>query len=386
MLALRLTLRAHPSLLLRRLLVTAVSAGTGYLLLSVLGYAVAHPERSSAAVLRLAWCALPLTATAYLAVAVARTDPGTRPRPGLSSVGLGPARLAALAAASTAVASALGSALALLSHPYLPGPPDGGVPLPMPAALTLLALAPAASSAAVALALRPGRRTAGPPRPPAGAGTGPGSPAAREPLDGSRAPAGLPWGVALLAAGLALGLYGTRGGGGPVPLPGGVPGSPAPVLAGWALTALGLVVAGPGLAHLCGRLLQAYRPGTARLLAGRALMDESHRVGRPLGVLCAAVSTGIAAGTLYAGADTRPVGPLSGLGAALVLVCAVAALCTAVVESGQHRAGAAAALHRLGAPAALLRSAALLRAAVLVAGFAPLTWLSAALTALPLRP
>ncbi|MCP9944424.1 hypothetical protein LUX12_05875 [Streptomyces somaliensis] len=189
-----------------------------------------------------------------------------------------------------------------------------------------------------------------------------------------------------MAAGLALGLYGARGTGGGVPLPGGVPGGPAPVLAGWALTALGLVVAGPGLAYLCGRLLQAYRPGTTRLLAGRALMEESHRIGRPLGVLCAVVSAGITVGALYARTDARPPGPLSGLGAALVLVCAAAALSAAAVESRRHRAGTTAVLHRLGAPAALLRSAALLRAAVLVAGFAPLTWLTAALTALPLRP
>lgn len=400
MLALRLTRGAHPSLLLRRLLVAVASAGTGFLLLCVLGHAVAHPDRAPASLLRLAWCALPLAAAVHLAVAVARTDPGARPRPGLFSAGLGPFRLAAVAAASTAAACALGSALALLSYlllrgglPGLPpngaavGPSAGTRPLPVPAALTLLALAPAAASTAVALALRPGGRASGRRRPPAATGTagaGAPSPAAREPS--GPAPAGLPWGVALVAAGLALEVYGTRGTGGGVPLPGGVPGGPAPVLAGWALTALGLVVAGPGLAHLCGRLLQAYRPGTVRLLAGRALMDESRRIGRPLGVLCAVVSAGVAVSALYARTDARPPGPLSGLGAALVLVCAVAALSAAAVESRQHRAGTTAVLRRLGAPTGLLRSAALLRAAVLVAGFAPLTWLTAALTALPLRP
>jgi hypothetical protein len=115
-------------------------------------------------------------------------------------------------------------------------------------------------------------------------------------------------------------------------------------------------------------------------------MEESRRVGRPLGVLCAAVSAGLTANTLYAQADTRPFGPLSGLGAVLVLACAATALFTAAVEARQHRAATAGALLRLGAPTGLLRSAALLRAAVLVAGFAPLTWIVAALTALPLRP
>ncbi|OEJ94189.1 hypothetical protein [Streptomyces thermolilacinus] len=429
MLALRLARGSHPFLLLRRLLVAAASAGAGFLLLCALAYAVAHPDRPSASALRLAWCALPMAAAVHLAVAVARTDPSTRPRPGLSSIGLGPARLAVIAAASTAVACTLGSTLALLFFLHLRGdltglPFDGdaadllggGQPLPLPAALTLLALVPVIASAAVALTLRPtgslwSRRTRGGEgrdgtgAAPAGThalganavGTGalrtgavraavPGAVPARDPFDPVPAPAGLPWGVALMAAGLALELYGARGTGDAVPLPGGVPGSPVPVLAGWALTALGLAVVGPGLAHLCGRLLQAYRPGATRLLAGRGLMAEARRIGRPLGVLCAVVATGLTANTLYAQADTRPFGPLSGLGATVVLACAAAALFTAVAEVRQQRAGTTAALLRLGAPAAVLRSAALLRGVVLLAGFAPLTWLVAALTALPLRP
>ncbi|MEU3450687.1 hypothetical protein AB0H29_26195 [Streptomyces thermolilacinus] len=430
MLALRLARGSHPFLLLRRLLVAAASAGAGFLLLCALAYAVAHPDRPSAAALRLAWCALPMAAAVYLAIAVARTDPSTRPRPGLSSIGLGPARLAVIAAASTAVACTLGSALALLFFLHLRGdltglPFDGdaadllggGQPLPLPAALTLLALVPVLASAAVALTLRPtgllwSRRTRGGKGrdgtgadPAAGThalganavGTGalrtgdvraaaPGTVTARDPFDPVPAPAGLPWGVALMAVGLALELYGARGTGDAVPLPGGVPGSPVPVLAGWAVTALGLAVVGPGLAHLCGRLLQAYRPGATRLLAGRGLMAEARRIGRPLGVLCAVAAAGLTANTLYAQADARPFGPLSGLGATVVLACAAASLFTAVAEARQQRAGTAAALLRLGAPAAVLRSAALLRSVVLLAVFAPLTWLVAALTALPLRP
>ncbi|MCH0542532.1 hypothetical protein I3F58_23840 [Streptomyces sp. MUM 203J] len=473
MLALRLARAAHPLVLARRLLVTAASAGVGFLLLCALGYAVAHPDRSTGSVVRLAWCALPLAATVYLAVAVARTDPSTRPRPGLSSLGLGPGRLAAIAAASTAVSSVLGSALALLVYLHLRGDLTGlpfdnaaaellaaGQALPVPAALTLLAVTPVAASAAVALTLRPrgtgrrrGRPRAGSPaeaeagtspgsgasvggvpsawagrapggprtsggagdaggaatpdaagavaesRSPArfrrggggrtGAGTGrDGGPAeaeVRDPFAPAPAPAGLPWGVALIAMGLAVEVYGAREAEAVLlPLPGGVPGIPVGVVVGWALTAVGLAVAGPGLAHLCGRLVQAYRPGATRLLAGRALMDEARRIGRPLGVLCGVVALGLTAATLYARADTRPYGPLTSLGACLVLACTAATVLTAALETRQVRSSTRAALIRLGAPAGLLRSAALLRTGVLLAVFAPLTWAVAGLAALPL--
>ncbi|KIF67714.1 membrane protein, partial [Streptomyces sp. AcH 505] len=95
MLALRLARGARPLVQLRRLLVVAASAGVGFLLLCTLGWAVGHPAGS---MLRLLWCLIPLAATVQFAVAVARTDPGTKPRSGLSAVGLGPARLTALAA------------------------------------------------------------------------------------------------------------------------------------------------------------------------------------------------------------------------------------------------------------------------------------------------
>ncbi|MCG0067766.1 hypothetical protein L0F81_31610, partial [Streptomyces tricolor] len=163
MLALRLTRAARPAVQLRRLLVAAASAGTGFLLLSCLGHALNHPEAADAAALRLAWCALPLAATVYLALAVARTDPGTRPRPGLSAVGLGPGRLMAVSALTTALSTTLGSMLALLVFLHLRGdlsglPFDGaaadalaaGLPLPVPATLTLLAVPPAPAGVAVA--------------------------------------------------------------------------------------------------------------------------------------------------------------------------------------------------------------------------------------------
>ncbi|MFE9138157.1 hypothetical protein [Streptomyces sp. NPDC007355] len=380
MLALRLARGAHPLVLTRRLLVAAAAAGVGFLLLCTLGYAVGHPERSSASVLRLLWCALPLAATVQFAVAVARTDPSTRPRPGLSAIGLGPARLTAIAAASTAVACTLGSMVALLFYLHLRGditglPFDGAAaellaadqPIPLAAALTLLAVLPVTAATAAGLALRP-------------------RPAPAEPEGAEKPmPSGLPWGVALIAVGLAVETYAGQGGGGDgLPLPGRFDGNPAGVLAGWVLTACGLAMAGPGITHGCGRLLQAVRPGAARLLAGRALTDEARRIGRPLGVVSAVFSCGLAAASLH-GAGSGAFGPLTGLGAVLILACTTATLMTAALESRQSRAHTTEALLRIGAPPTVLRSAAWMRAGVLLAVFLPLTWIVAELAALPLR-
>ncbi|MEV2247755.1 hypothetical protein [Streptomyces sp. NPDC049970] len=385
MLALRLTRGSHPLVLMRRLLLAAASAGVGFLLLCTLGYASGHPAHTSGSVLRLLWCAVPLAATVQYAVAVARTDPSTRPRPGLFAAGLGPVRLAALAAVSTAVSTTLGSAVALLFFLHLRGdltglPFDGGAaeflgagtPLPLAAAVMLLALVPLASSAAGGLAVR--ARPVAPSE----------AQEAEDELAPAASPTGLPWGVALTAAGLAVEAYASRGSAGnPFPLPGRLDSTPAAVLAGWVLTAIGLAMAGPGLTHLCGRLLQAVRPGAVRLLAGRVLMDEATRIGRPLGILCAVVSGVIAASVLYTGGPS-PFGPLTALGAVLVLGCTTATLLTSALEAKQARARTAGTLLRMGAPASALRSAAILRAAVLLAVFAPLTWAIAELAALPL--
>ncbi|MEU6010235.1 hypothetical protein [Streptomyces sp. NPDC047453] len=496
MLALRLIRVARPGVQLRRVTVAAASAGTSFLLLSSLGYALGHPEHSAAAALRLSWCVLPLAATVYLAVAVARTDPGTRPRPGLSALGLGPGRLMAVSAATTALACGLGSLLALLLFMYLRGdgtelPFDGaapaflaaGEPLPVPAVLTLLAVVPVLASVAVALVLCPresrptaarntGRKygrfgayrrtgtretfgaygrfgarlgdgTAGrqsrsaaggrsaaacavrpqdtadgtartedaltgddPPRadlsgadPTGDALSGDPEDAGHEPAhddpDPHRPPAprqpptGLPWGIAVLAAGLTVEAYAGRSttpGAAPGPaLPGGLAAGSAPVLIGWLMTALGLALAGPGLTHLCGRVLQSARPGALRLLAGRVLMEEAGRVGRPLGVVCAVASGTYAMIAAYDG-TARALGPLTTLGTLLVAGCAVATLLIAAVEARQSRADAIAALLRLGAPATMLRSAALLRCGALLALFVPLTLVVADLAALPLVP
>lgn len=383
MLALRLARGSHSIILLRRLLVAAASAGVGFLLLCTLGWAMNHPAGSF---LRLLWCVLPLAATVQFAVAVARTDPSTRPRPGLSAVGLGPAQLTALAAASTALSCTLGSVVALLFFLHLRGdltglPFDGaasellgaGQPLPLAAVLTLLTVVPVLATVATGLALRPRK-------------AGATEESDREhPVTSKPAPSGLPWGVALTAAGLAVETYASRGGSGaPLPLPGRFEGSPAGVLAGWSLTALGLALAGPGIAHLCGRLLQTLRPGATRLLAGRVLMDEAVRIGRPLGVVCAVISGGFAAAALYGPGDPRPFGPLTGLGATLIVGCTVATLLTALLEAKHARTETTAALVRVGAPTGLLRTAAALRAGALLAVFGPLTWAIAALAAVPL--
>ncbi|QOV35244.1 hypothetical protein IM697_35020 [Streptomyces ferrugineus] len=509
MLALRLTRGAQPAVQLRRLLVSAGSAGTGFLLLSALGYALSHPDSPAASTLRLAWCAPPLAATIHLAVAVARTDPGTKPRPGLAAIGLGPGRLMLVSATTTALSCTLGSMLALLVFLHLRGdltgmPFDGAAsqflaadrPLPLPATLTLLTLPPALASATVAWALRPKelvvfggkaagrpygahgrfgaqvrrgeRGTAGPidgtaratqtpqptdsqptrpadsrPTQPAGsrptqparlqptqpAGSPPTQPADTRPTQpaGSRAagaapapqkggtpptpgratnppppaegtpqtpdalltprpaPKGLPWGITILTAGLAMETYANR----PTPdttltLPTALPTGPTGVLVGWILTALGLALAAPGLTHLCGRLLQSVRPGPLRLLAGRGLMAEATRIGRPLGVVCAVASAVYAIAPLSDSATTAAVGPLSTLGTTVITGCAVATLLMAALEAKQTRADTTAALLRLGAPTSMLRTAAALRVGALLAVFCPLTLIVAELAALPL--
>lgn len=394
MLALRLARGSHPLVLMRRLLVAAASAGVGFLLLCTLGYAAGHPAHSAGSVLRLLWCLVPLATTVQFAVAVARTDPSTRPRSGLSAVGLGPVRLSVLAAVSTAVSCTLGSAVALLFFLHLRGdlsglPFDGAAagllgadaPLPVAAVLVLLTLVPASAATASALALRTRPvRAASPAEDTA-------DPAPAEELFAPAAPpTGLPWGVALTAAGLAVEAYASRGSAGsPFPLPGKLDATPAWVLVGWTLTAIGLAMAGPGLTHLCGRLLQTVRPGAVRLLAGRVLMDEAQRIGRPLGVVCAVLSGIIAAFALY-GTGPRPFGPLTALGAVLVIGCTTATLLTSALEAKQARAETARALLRLGAPASALRAATALRAAALLVVFAPITWAIAELAALPLTP
>ena len=195
-------------------------------------------------------------------------------------------------------------------------------------------------------------------------------------------PGGLPWGVALTAAGLAIETYAGRGGGSA--MPGSLDGNGPWVLAGWVLATAGLALAGPGITHLCGVLVQALRPGAVRLLAGRILMAEARRIGRPLGVVCAVVAGAIAAATLYGPGDERPFGSLTGLAAALVIGCTAASLLTAAVQARQDRADTREALLSLGAPAGVLHTAAAVRSVALLAVFSPLTWVVSMLAAAPL--
>ncbi|MFW6694296.1 hypothetical protein [Streptomyces sp. MAR4 CNX-425] len=411
MLSLRLARGSHPLVLLRRLLVACASAGVGFLLLAALGHA--SPEQ-------LAWCAVPLAATVHFAVAVARTDPHARPSPGLSSAGFGPAAAPVVAAVTTAVSCLLGSAVALLFFLHLRGdlsglPFDGaaaallgaGGPFPAVGALTLLACVPVLAAAASAASLRP-RRTPAPgdgraaaaaarlrARREAAAGDGPAVAAPGVPGAAGEdppVPADLPWGTALATTGLALGAYAggfaDAGDGAALklPLPGGSGDAAPAVVASWALIAAGLVLAGPGLVHLCGRLLCALRPGALRLLAGRVLQQEARRVGRPLGALCAVATGGVLCTLVWPdGDDARSLGPLTVLGAALVVGCAVATVWMAALESRRARARTTTALLRLGASPRLLRRAALLRTAALLAVFAPLAAALGELASLPLR-
>ncbi|MET7764102.1 hypothetical protein ABZS71_19505 [Streptomyces sp. NPDC005393] len=410
MLSLRLTRGARPFVLLRRSLVAVAAAGAGFLLLCALGFAAGHPADPRGALARLLWCAVPLAATVQLAVAVARADPSTRPGPGFTAAGLGPARSALLAAASMATACALGSALALLTFLHLRGDIGGswliwagsgaagrqlgaGHPLPLAGAVTLVGVVPVLAGAACAACLWPRQpRAVGAPR--ANAPATPAVPTVTTGPVGPRpdhATSALPWGIALTAAGLALEAY--AGSGAPPRLDallsasGRLGGSPPGVVGGWALTAVGLVLAGPGLTHLCGRLLAIGRPGVLRLLAGRVLQQEAGLIGRPVGALCAIGSAAYAAMELYGTGSgpsgSRLYGPLTGLGAALVLMCAATATLTAVLEARSARERTTAALLRLGAPVRLLRGAAALRAMALLVLLAPLTWVVAHLAAMP---
>ncbi|MGI5471148.1 hypothetical protein [Streptomyces sp. CA-132043] len=393
MLALRLGRGARPAVHLRRLLVVAAAAGTAFLLLATLGHAVDTPGDSAGSALRLAWCLVPLAATAQLAVAVARTDPAARLHDGMTAAGLGPVRLTLIAAATTVLGCVLGSLLGLLAFLRLRGALGGAPvgpeallgrdPLPYAAVGVLLAAVPVVAGVATAVVLRPGRNE-------------PSAPCADDPPRTAGAtPAGLPWGIALTAAGLALEVY-AAGHTGPgarlLRLPGGLVTGEAGVVTGWLLSAAGLVLAAPGLVHLIGRVLGMGRSGAVRLLAGRVLQEESRRVGRPLGVLMAAASGGYAGYVVYGpgafalhGHDGRAsFGPLTALGTGLVLACTALCVLITVAESRTARSATTEALRRLGTPAGLLRRAAALRASVLLVVLAAVTGGVAHLAAGPL--
>ncbi|MGE9693836.1 hypothetical protein [Streptomyces sp. NRRL F-5630] len=378
MLSLRLVRGGRPLVQARRLLVSAASAGTGFLLLAALGHALSH-DGAASSVRRLAWCLLPLASTVYVAIAVARTDPALRPERGQPPYGLTARGLRLLTGTATAAFCALGSVAALVlfllgrgSLGVHPVGDDGakalgsGFALPVAAVLTLLILVPVVTAAAAA-ALAPVPATPG---------------TARVTPPATSAPPGLPWGVALLGAGFAVRATLGEGTAGlsakALAGRGDVPGG---VVAGWALIAAGLAVAGPGITWLCGRLLQAGRPGAVRLLAGRGLQEEARRVGRPFGV---AIAVGAALAAAYGGDATyKATGPLAALGVGLVVGCTAIGLLLAAVESRQARTDITAALAQSGTPAATLRTAVAVRAGAVLLTLLPLTWAVALLATLP---
>ncbi|WNI18315.1 hypothetical protein [Actinacidiphila sp. ITFR-21] len=370
MLSLRVLRGSRPAALGRWALVAAAAAGTGLLLLSALGWALAHPGHGTAdALVRLGWCVVPVVVTVQLAVAVGRTQPAGWPGAGLAGAGLGRTGLVLLTAATTAVVCAAGSALALPAFLQLRGdvtgvPFDGvgpgllaaGRPLPLAGAVTLLALVPAAAAATVAAGLR------------------------ARPAAAIEAPRGLPWGIALVAIGLATEVTATEGGA--LPLPSGLGSIPPGAVGGWIVATAGLMTAGPGLIHACGRVLACYRPGALRLLAGRALQRESHALGRPLGLLCATAAAAVAAYGFQRGGD-HPLGPVTVFAAALIAVCVLATAALAFRETRHTRTEATAALRAVAASPALLRAASALRTTALVAALLPATVLVAALSSIP---
>lgn len=394
MLCLRLTRGSGPGVLLRRLLLAVVSAGTCFLLLTTLGYALGNPGKAGAASVRLLWCLVPAAAAVRLAVAVACVEPPGGPTAQAAAADRGPSKTVRTAAATTVLSCSLGSAAALAvflllrGEPTVPPLPPGtaaalgaGVPLPLAGTLTLLAFVPLLSAVATMAALRP--RGTGPPR--SSAGEPSSTPAAKPPTVN---PGGLFRGAALVCAGLALELYTRRWQppppGDQVTLPGGLPRLSTMMIIGWSLTAAGFVLAGPGLVYLCGRMTAAAKPGALRLLAGRGLLAEAHRLGKPLGVLCAAASATLAAVRLWRASGQPAPGPLALLGSGLVIVCAVATVLTAAEAAREARSPVSDTLVRLGAPSRMLRRVVLVRTGVLMALLMPLTWAVAELAALPM--
>ncbi|MFI0722487.1 hypothetical protein [Streptomyces sp. NPDC021224] len=370
MLSWRVVRGARIGALGRWLTVVAAAGGTGLLLLSVLGWALGHQQPGASAGVRLVWCVLPVAAAVQLAATAGLAQPLRWPGAGLAAVGLGRRATVLVGAGSAALACAVGSGLALLGFLYLRGD-LGGVPyagsvsgvlgtgqgLPAAGVVTLLSVVPLGAAAAVAARLWQ------PPAPKPGAG-----------------PAGLPWGVALTVVGLAVQVSAPRGTA--LPLPSGLGAVSAATVAGWVVASAGMVLAGPGLVHLCGRLLALHRPGALRLLAGRALQQEARRIGRPLGLLCATATAALAVYDLQHGSGHR-LGPLTTFAAALVGVCVLAVAGTALAEAAGARARSTAALREIGAPPALLRGAVALRTGVVLAVAVPLTAVVAAVATVP---
>ena len=370
MLSLRVLRGSSATALLPWLLVALASCGTGLLLLASLGWALAHPGGSTAdAVVRLGWCVLPVAVTVQLAVAVGGAQPAAWPRSGLAAAGLGRTGVVLLSATSAAAVCGAGSAAALLLFLELRGDITGR---------GLLRRGPRSARLRTPAAAGRGGDAAGP-----GAGggrSGERRPAADLPGAVRRHAGGLPWGVALVAVGLAIEVSARHGD--TVPLPSGLGAIPTASAGGWIVTTAGLTLAGPGLVHLSGRLVAAVRPGAVRLLAGRGLQQEARRLGHPLGLLAATSAAAFCGYGLRRDAG-HPLGPVTTFAATLVAVCVLASTATAAAGSRRDRAPVGAALGELAASPTLLRTAATVRGAALVAAFLPPAVLIAAVSPLP---
>ncbi|MFD7645408.1 hypothetical protein ACFV4P_32685 [Kitasatospora sp. NPDC059795] len=365
--------------LARWLLTTGAAAVVAAFLLRALGRALAEPAGGTD---RLLWCLPPLAAVAWFAAVAARAVPAQHPEriAGLAAAGAGPRRIRLLIAGEIALACALGSGLTLLlflvlrndiAGPSLAADIGMGVPLPAAAPVALLAVPTLVAGVAAACAVRlpdslPGRRAE----------------TARPGWSARRLALPAP----VLLAGIGLELYGLRPGATDaertLDLPGGLPATSPALLAGWTLAALALALwTGPLLA-LTGRLMVIRRPAPLRLLAGRALTAQAHRLGTPLAVLTAIAALLLVAGRSWARTDTD-VPALTLVEGLLILACAVAALAARLLELRADRRPALAALDRLGTPPGLLTGTLALRA--LAAGTVLLVTGGLTLALCPLR-
>ncbi|PBC77545.1 hypothetical protein BX265_2296 [Streptomyces sp. TLI_235] len=353
--------RGYRALDLGRWLITATAAATAAaFLLRSLGRALGEPSATS--VPRLLWCLPTLAAVGWLSAAAARAVPVQHPEriAGLAAAGLGPVRIRLLIAVETALAAALGSALALLSFlvlrndiagPGLAADVGLGSTLPAAAPITLLVLVPLTAGCAAAAAVPltdalPGRMA--------------------EPRGTGFHPARIAVPTGLTVVGMALELYGLRPGaeqdGRPVDLPAHLGSVGTAALTGWAFTALGLALLTAPLLAFAGRALALRRPGPVRLLAARSLTAEARPLAGPLAVL--ALGTAVLVAALGYGDD-----PDLPVRAAVVLLagCAVGAVVARALEIRAARREVTAALVRLGADARTLRRAVAVRAAAAAA-------------------
>lgn|GEM_PF-1930012 len=427
---------------------TLAAGADSLLLLRALGRAIASPDEPPAqALTRLVWCLPALAALAYLCGAESdwpAADRGAADAFDFSGSGLGPGARRALAVAEAAVACVIGALLAaaaFLAARYgvgvsqaadrLLGPATGaGGSLPPAAPIALLVVVPLVGALAAALAPRGGREPAAPAE-----GAAPAEVPA-EPVRADSVAAAVAASGAVTSGAVDPGLVGltpaparaSRGrlatrreavrsgrrgapGGGPavgLALPGlvlmaiaqataaghGTRATRLPLLgpvslpsiAGWLLAAAGCAVAVPALLVLVGRLLAARPGGVVRLLAGRGLQAEAHRIAGPTVVLTLTLTAVFTAGLRWAvpafGWGVHgPAGPVPVVEAVLTGGSVLLVLALRVRRVRARRADEVIApLRALGASRGPLRAAAGLRAATTAATILAAAALSALLS------